>query len=65
MNEEHIIDIASQMLNCYPEALDREFPKTYANLMDVDTLCQKAGGYLVSRQVIALIVLSSGEYKSE
>jgi hypothetical protein len=42
-------EIAKQMVDEYTDILD-------ANLKHVDDLCRKAGGRLISRQAIALII---------
>jgi hypothetical protein len=56
MGEDRCIHTAADMLNIDPHSMNETHPDLYDWLVRVNKLCRKAGGELVSRQAIAVIV---------
>ena len=66
------VRIAAEMVNENPEDFSTAYPETCKVICKVDELCRRSHGYyrgglgsLKSRQVIGLIIVSTGEYKMD
>lgn len=58
--------LASNMLGCYGDIdLMHEYPETHSRLQNIDLLCSRVGGKLISRQLIATIILMTNESNKE
>lgn len=61
MDYPEYIHIAARMLNIEPRNMKYAYTKTFKALVDADRMTACLNGRLISRQAIAMIIVSIGE----